>query len=182
MSFRPSVWAARCSRVLTSILCLIAVIVAGTVLVPMRSRYERPGHQRLVVHPDQMRGELIGDLGPRVGLDQDVAARDVDLVGEREGDGIAGLAPRPASRHRSRCRATRELWPEAATTTGSPVLDRARTRRFRHSRGNRRFGRLTHCTGKRNGLAAVVALDVDGLEIVEQRRAVVPGRVARQLR
>ena len=28
-----------------------------------------------------------------------------------------------------------------------------------------RLGRLTHCTGKRNGLAAAIALDVDGLQV-----------------
>ena len=42
-SFNPSVCAARCSRVLGSILYLSVVIVVGTVLVPIRARYERPG-------------------------------------------------------------------------------------------------------------------------------------------
>ena len=46
-----------------------------------------------------------------------------------------------------------------------------RRRSCRHSRGSSAFGRLTHCTGKRNGFAAVAVRDVDRLEMLEQRRA-----------
>ena len=40
--------------------------------------------ERLVGHPDQMGGELIGDLRPIGGCRQDVTAGNVDLVGERQ--------------------------------------------------------------------------------------------------
>ena len=36
-----------------------------------------------------MRGELVGELGARAGADQKVAARDVDVVGEGQRDGVA---------------------------------------------------------------------------------------------
>ncbi|GIX18278.1 MAG: hypothetical protein KatS3mg119_2464 [Rhodothalassiaceae bacterium] len=48
------------------------------------------GQQRLFGHPHEMRLELVGDLGPRVRMHKEVAARDVDLVFERHGDGLAG--------------------------------------------------------------------------------------------
>ena len=48
------------------------------------------GKQRLRAHPDHMRGELVGDLRPAVGRYQEVAARDVEVVGEGERDRIAG--------------------------------------------------------------------------------------------
>ena len=57
---------------------------------------------RLGAHPDQMRGELIGDLGARFGLRQHVAARDVDLVGERQRDRIAGAGRPRRVRRRDR--------------------------------------------------------------------------------
>ena len=53
--------------------------------------------------------------------------------------------------------------------------DRAGGDRARQSRGNRGSGRLTHCTGKRNGLSIARLVDLDGLEMLEQRRPVVPG-------
>ena len=37
------------------------------------------------------------------------------------------------------------------------------------------FGRLTHCTGKRNGCPAASVVDLDRLEMLEQRRAAIPG-------
>jgi hypothetical protein len=42
------------------------------------------------VHPDERRLELVGDFGRRVRACDDVAAADVDLVGERERDRVAG--------------------------------------------------------------------------------------------
>ncbi len=42
------------------------------------------GQQRLLMHPDQMRSELVGDLGPAHGAAQQIPAGDVDLVIEQE--------------------------------------------------------------------------------------------------
>ena len=99
--------------------------MAGTVLVPMRSEIG-PARESAARSSIQIRcaANWSDTSGRALGLDQDVAARDVDLVGQREGDGVAGLRPLPARRHRSRSRATRELRPEAATTTASPLLIR----------------------------------------------------------
>ena len=58
------------------------------------------GHQRLVAHPDHVRGELIGDFRPRLRADQNVAARDIELVGKRDGDGVAGFGRSPPGRRR----------------------------------------------------------------------------------
>ena len=49
------------------------------------------GQHRLGAHPQEMRRELIGDLRAAVRARQHVAARDVDLVGQRQRDGVAGL-------------------------------------------------------------------------------------------
>ena len=48
------------------------------------------GQKRLLAHPDQMRLELIGDLRPTVGRDQRVAARNIDMAVEPDGDRLAG--------------------------------------------------------------------------------------------
>ena len=48
--------------------------------------------QLLVAHPDHVGGELVGDrAAASCGRGQDVAARDVDLVGEGQRHGVAGL-------------------------------------------------------------------------------------------
>ena len=48
------------------------------------------GEERGFAHPDEMGGELVGDRGWGGGGGEDVAAGDVDLLGEDEGDGVAG--------------------------------------------------------------------------------------------
>ena len=45
-----------------------------------------------------------------------------------------------------------------------------------------RLGRLTHCTGRRNGQRGGVVVDLDGLEVAEQRRPVVPVHVRARAR
>ena len=42
-----------------------------------------------IAHPNEMRGELVGDLGPVFRIAQNIAARDIELIGQSEGDGIA---------------------------------------------------------------------------------------------
>ena len=48
------------------------------------------GQQLLVRHPQQMRRELVGDIGPRLGRRQHIAARNIHFVGQGQGDGVAG--------------------------------------------------------------------------------------------
>src|ERR1700730_9124196 len=43
-----------------------------------------------IAHPNEMRGELIGDLGPVFRIAQNIAARDIELIGQSERDRIAG--------------------------------------------------------------------------------------------
>ena len=49
-----------------------------------------PGQQRLVGHPDQGGLELVGDLRRIVGGGDDIAARAIDFVAERQRNGLAG--------------------------------------------------------------------------------------------
>ena len=57
-------------------------------------------------------------------------------------------------------------------------LDACRRRSGRQKPRKSRLGRLTHCTGMRNGLAwSALIVELDGLEVLDQRRARVPGRV-----
>ena len=90
ISFSSSFFAARCSSVLTLTLYFGSVIVAETCLVPSLQPVRAPGQHRLVGHPDHDRLELVGDAGQVVRARDDVAAADVDLVGERQRDGLAG--------------------------------------------------------------------------------------------
>ena len=70
--------------------CLSAVTVAGTVRVPIFNRYERPGNERVLGHPNHVRGELIDEFGRIARVGQQIAARNVDLVGEGQGHRVAG--------------------------------------------------------------------------------------------
>ena len=63
--------------------------------------------------------------------------------------------------------------PDEATTIRSPGLTLPEATVPENPRKSR-FGRLTHCTGKRNGLSSSALLDVQALEMLEQRGAVVP--------
>ena len=150
--------------------CLRSVTEAGVVRVPIFMQIGTAGQHRLGAHPDEMRGELIGDLRAAVGHRQHVAARDVDLVGERQRDRVAGLGrlDLAVGDEKARDRAV------AAGSGGDDGDRRARCARSgscRQSRENRGAGRLTHCTGRRNGALRAILLDVDAFEIVEQMRA-----------
>ena len=72
--------------------------------------------------------------------------------------------------------------PDGSTTTSSPGAARRRRpcRRSRGSRGARRVcGRITYCTGKRTSMRLPSLADVHRLEVVQQRRALVPRHVRR---
>ena len=62
------------------------------------------GQHRLVAHPDEMGGELVGDFGPAVGRREHVAARDVDFVGERQRHRVARFRLLRRRRRRAGCR------------------------------------------------------------------------------
>jgi hypothetical protein len=98
---------------------LISVTLAPTVRVPIFSQYGGRAAW-LLVHPQQVRGELVGHLRRIAGGGDHVAAADVDLVGQRQRDRLAApghgqLAVRPEHR------AMRERRPDGSTTTASPA-------------------------------------------------------------
>ena len=66
-----------------------------------------------------MGGDLVGNLRPLPGRGQHVAAADVDLDVEGQGDRVAGGGLRQ-SPSMVTMRATCAVWPVRATTTGSP--------------------------------------------------------------
>src|SRR5205085_2250289 len=97
--------------------------------------------QALLLHPDERCGELIGEFGARLRRCEQVAARDVDLVFQRQGHRVAGGG---------------DWRPEPMTTTGSPGMTEPAATVPANPRKSR-SGRLIHCTGKRNGRAAAVS-------------------------
>ena len=145
-----SSFAASLSRVLTSIRCLSSVTVAGR-RACADLHADRSG--RAAAAPRSSRQMCAANWsatsGRRVRLRQHVAARDVDLVGERQRHRVAGLG-RARDRRRRRCARRVLSRPEAATTISSPgataplAIVPAKPRKSR-------CGRLTHCTGMRKG-------------------------------
>jgi hypothetical protein len=94
-------------------------------------------------------GELIGNARPMPRRYQQIAAGDVDFVAERQRDGIAGFG-----------------FLRIATTTWSPGRTRPLATVPQIPRKSE-FGRLTHCTGKRNGLSAAGdAISIDSRQCI----------------
>ena len=83
---------------------------------------------------------------------------------------------RPA-RRASRSRSTVVRSPLGSTTTSSPGAQHAARPSGRRSRGSRSCRGTTHWTGKRSVVEVAVARDLELLEVAQQRRPVVPGRV-----
>ncbi len=131
--------------------------------------------QRVARHPDQMRGKLVGDLRTRARGSEHVAARDVDLVGKRHGDRVAGLRRfhrRVAVDDRLHDRGAPgrqhgDLVADAQAATGNGAGEAAKI-------GVRPVDPL-HRQAER--LAGAIVLDVDRFEILQQRRPLVPGRI-----
>ena len=139
-----------------------------------------PRHQRVIAHPDDVCGKLIRHLGARRRADQEIATGDIDLVRERDRDGVA--------RSRRRLRALvgeKFLHPRGLAGTGdrdgiagidgsgcdcSGITAEIEIRSIDplHRKTERLFGGFTR--------------DVDGLEIVEQAWPMIPGRLVRQPR
>ena len=55
------------------------------------NKIERPRNKSVVVHPDNVGGKLIGNLGTIGRRGEDVTAANVDLVGKRNSDGVAAF-------------------------------------------------------------------------------------------
>ena len=109
------------------------------------------GQQFVVGHPHQVSSELVGDLRTVAHGCQHVAARDIDLVGKRDGDGISDSA-RSSSPPGPMIVLIVALRPEGRAAISSPGLALPQTMVPEKPRKSR-FGRLTHCTGMRNGRA-----------------------------
>ncbi len=137
------------------------------------------GQQRLVGHPDEMGGDLIGTLRPVLGRGQDIAAADVDLDIGGHGDRIAGGDRVKVAVH--------------GDQAGDP-------RRLAGARHDDRVARADGTGGDGAGIAAEAGIgpvdplhrqterrlgdavgDLDLFEMGEQRRAAIPGRAGARL-
>ena len=128
---------------------------------------------RAVRHPHQRRLELVGDLRRRVGGGQNIAARAIDLIGQRQRHGLAGDGFVKVAIERNDA-AYLVVLPEGNIRTASPARTLPAAIRPAKPRKSR-FGRLTIATGIRNGLAASASgVDLDGFEMLDQRRPRIP--------
>ena len=133
--------------------------------------------QFLVRHPQQMRGELVRNIRARTGRGQYVAARNIHFIGKGQRDGVTGHGFRPVAVH------------------GDDAGDNARLSRL----GDRdRVARLHAPAGDGAGEAAEIqvgpvdplhrqaerrvgqrGVHIHRLQMRQQRRAAVPGRLIR---
>ena len=175
ISLSPSVFAARCSSVLTFTLYFGSVMVAVTCLVPILSQYGRPGS--------------IGSSDI-----QTSAASNWSATPGRS-DGAAMMSPRLQSI--SSASASVMAWPATARSRSPSIVTMRLTVLSRPDGSTRTLSpRATDAAHDRAGEAAEVevraihplhrqaerpvprlVLDVDGLEVPHQRRAVIPRRV-----
>ena len=131
------------------------------------------------MHPHDVGLELVGDLDGRPGGTDDIASAGVDLVGERERDRLAGDglvevavhrddpvddAGRTRRQHADRITGT-DRAPDDAS--GEPTEVEVRSVHPLHRHAERSVGHLV--------------VDRHGLEVPEQRRAVVPRRLDARL-
>ena len=100
MSFSSSLVAAMCSSVLTLTLYLSGATVAATVCVLVLSRYDRPGSIGCSLIQMMVASNWSATSGRASAVDQHVATADVELVGQRERDGLAGDWRPPSGRIR----------------------------------------------------------------------------------
>ena len=180
ISLSSSVFAARCSSVLTLTLYFGSVMVAVTCLVPILSQYGRPGS--------------IGS--------SDIQTRAASNWSATPGrsDGAAMMSPRLQSI--SSASASVMAWPATARSR-SPSIVTMRVTCALAARGQHAHlvAGVNDAADDRAGEAAEVevraidplhrqakrpvprlVLDIDGLEVPHQRRAVIPGRVVAAIR
>ena len=180
ISFSSSVCAATCSSVLTSTLCLSGHRGRHRPGPELAAGRSGPGSSGSSLIQTRWAANWSATSRPRVRRDQHVAARDVDLVVERQRDGVAGRAPRRDRRHGDDTCDLARLPDVRDHDRGRPAAP-CRRRRAGRSRGNR--GRAVDpLHRKTERLAARAVVDVDMFRDVEQARPVIPGRVARSRR
>jgi hypothetical protein len=149
---------------------------AVTVCVPIFRR-----KKRLVLHPDERGLELVGNACGRIGLRDEVAARDVDFVGERQRHGLArhGLGQVAVVGDDARHRAflAGRLHPDAIAR-----LDRAA------GDGPGEAAKIQvrpvhplHRQPERRALHALL-VDFDGFQVAHQGRAAIPRHLAARVR
>ncbi len=130
---------------------------------------------RLVGHPHHDRLELIGDTRQVIRSGDDVAATDVDLVGERQRDRLAGNRMIEIAVHSDDARdgafAARGQHANLVSLLHHAARDRAREAAEIEIRAVDPLHRHAQ-----RALLGVV-LDFDGLKVAHQRRTVVPVRV-----
>ena len=164
----------RCS-VSMSTRCLTPVTLAETERTPILRSIFAARQQRLLTHPDQVRFELIGDLRPTIRRDQGVAPRHVDVAVKSRRRRTRPSSPGHVLRRRRRA-GDLPLTPEGATCTGIASSQGAAgddagvepavavgPQHVLHQHAQRR--------------CRLVGFDIDRLQMAEQARSVIPGRV-----
>ena len=135
------------------------------------------GQQGLVAHPQEVRGELVGDFGPHGAQGEQVAPGDVDLVGQGQGHRLAGPGLGQVAvigddagdlGFPARCRhGDRIARPDDAGSNGAGKAAEIQV------------GTVHPLHREAEGLFGRIAFDVDGLQVLDQSWALVPGRVGR---
>ena len=139
-----------------------------------------PAVHRVVGHPHDRRLELVGDAGRGLGGRDHVAAAGVDLVGERERHGLAGdrgvevavVGHDPLDPAAAVARQHADLVAGAHGAAGDRAGEAAEVRA--------RAAHPLHGHPERRALHAV-EVDLDLLEVAQQRRPVVPGHALARL-
>jgi len=133
------------------------------------------GQHRLVAHPKEMGGELVGHLGPGLGIDQHVASGDVDLLIEDDGHRIAGGGAREFAIGRD----------DALDRGGPAGLGHHHGIAGCHGASDDGTGKAPEIHvrtvdplhGHGEGSRVVHHRDVDRLQMIDQDRAPVPGHI-----
>jgi hypothetical protein len=145
----------------------------GGELRPEADEVAAPGQHRLLAHPDDRRLELVRHLAGSRGVGQDVAAADVHVVDEREGGCLAGhghaaIAVIGDDPLHGRLAAGGQ---DAHAVARSDLAARDRAR----DAAEVRVGALHELHRQSEGPSFhALLVDLDTLQVVEQRRAGVP--------
>ena len=132
------------------------------------------GQHRLLIHPHHMSGELVGDIRTGLRRAEQIATRNVDIIGQHQGHRLAGLGARLIAIKRHDAGDVALLAgggddhgiPYRDGTTGDRAGKAAEIRIRPHHALHREAERLMRGVLRR----------VDGLEQMQQRRAFIPRR------
>ena len=146
--------------------------MAGTVRVPIFRQIGTARDQRVLAHPDHLGGKLIDEFGRIARVGKEIAARDVDLVGEGQGDGITGpgMVERAIERDDF-------ADPRRSARAGDKNLIARRDRTRNHGPGkSAKLGMrpVDPLHRKTKPPPAIVTRGVDRLEMLEQGRPLIP--------